>query len=199
MTVFSTGATSTNPLAIQFAKMVARLIETNRLGGFGIRRQLFMVSLGGFDTHDNQNQVHGDRLAQLNHAMAYFDMVLGGMPGGDMRSQVTTFTRIRLRPYLHQQWRWHRSRLGLAPFRHGRGRAWHRGMAPSRNTARPMRKAYSGSPDQLQNGVMLPTTSVDQYAYNLGRWMGVSQSDLLTILPNLNQFNSSAYDLGFMS
>ena len=52
--------------------------------------------------------------------------------------------------------------------------------------------------DQLANGVMLPTTSVDQYAYTLGKWMGVSQSDLQSILPNLSQFNASTHDLGFM-
>jgi hypothetical protein len=45
---------------------------------------------------------------------------------------------------------------------------------------------------------MLPTTSVDQYAYTLGKWMGVSQSDLQSILPNLTQFNASTHDLGFM-
>ncbi len=198
MTVPSTGATSTNSLAIQL-QMVARLIETNRLGGFGIRRQLFMVSLGGFDTHDNQNQVHGDRLAQLNHAMAYFDMVLGNMPGGDMRSQVTTFTASDFgRTFTNNGdgtdhgWGAHHFIMGGAV----RGTEAY-GTFPQYSTANA--QGVFGSPDQLQNGVMLPTTSVDQYAYTLGRWMGVSQSDLLTILPNLNQFNESAYDLGFMS
>ncbi|HEX5311794.1 DUF1501 domain-containing protein [Aquabacterium sp.] len=198
MTVPSTGTTSTNPLAIQL-QMVARLIETNRLGGFGIRRQLFMVSLGGFDTHDNQNQVHGDRLAQLNHAMAYFDMVLGNMPGGDMRSQVTTFTASDFgRTFTNNGdgtdhgWGAHHFIMGGAV----RGTEVY-GTFPQYSTANA--QGVFGSPDQLQNGVMLPTTSVDQYAYTLGRWMGVPQSDLLTILPNLNQFNESAYDLGFMS
>ena len=61
-----------------------------------------------------------------------------------------------------------------------------------------MRKAYSAAPTSCKTGDATHHP-VDQYAYTLGRWMGVSQSDLLTILPNLNQFNSSAYDLGFMS
>jgi uncharacterized protein (DUF1501 family) len=54
------------------------------------------------------------------------------------------------------------------------------------------------SPDQVQNGVLIPTTSVDQYAYTLGKWMGVSPGDLATLLPNLGQFSSSTHDLGFM-
>lgn len=198
VTLPSTGASTTNSLAIQL-QMVARLMEANRLGGFGIRRQLFMVSLGGFDTHDNQNAVHGDRMAQLNHAMAYFDMVLGSMPGGDMRSQVTTFTASDFgRTFTNNGdgtdhgWGAHHFIMGGAV----RGTEVY-GTFPQYSTANA--QGVFSSPDQLQNGVMLPTTSVDQYAYTLGRWMGVSQSDLLTILPNLSQFNESTYDLGFMS
>lgn len=197
-TLPSTGALSSNPLAIQL-QMVARLIDANRIGGFGMRRQLFMVSLGGFDTHDNQNQVHGDRMAQLNQAMAYFDMVLGSMPGGDMRSQVTTFTASDFgRTFTNNGdgtdhgWGAHHFIMGGAV----RGTEVY-GTFPQYSTANA--QGVFSSPDQLQNGVMLPTTSVDQYAYTLGRWMGVSPSDLLTILPNLSEFNESTYDLGFMS
>ena len=46
--------------------------------------------------------------------------------------------------------------------------------------------------------MLIPSTSVDQYAYTLGRWMGVSDSNLQAILPNLSQFNSSSWNLGFM-
>src|SRR5690606_10491253 len=86
-----TGARKLNHTALQL-QMVARLIEANRGAGLGARRQVFMVSLGGFDSHDSQNWEHTDRMAQLNHAMAYFDTVLGQMPGGDLRANVTTFT-----------------------------------------------------------------------------------------------------------
>ena len=54
------------------------------------------------------------------------------------------------------------------------------------------------SPDQLSNGVLLPTTSVDQLAYTLGRWMGVADGSLKDILPNLGRFDSSVHNLGFM-
>jgi uncharacterized protein (DUF1501 family) len=53
------------------------------------RRQVFFVSLGGFDTHDKQNRNQADLMARLAHALRYFDTTLGG-PG---RAQpVTTFT-----------------------------------------------------------------------------------------------------------
>lgn len=196
-TIPSTNTRGANSLAIQL-QMVARLIEANRVGGFGIKRQLFMVGMGGFDTHDTQNQNHGNRMAQLDHALAYFDAVLGSMPGGDMRSQVTTFTASDFgRTFTNNGdgtdhgWGAHHLIMGGAV----RGTEVY-GTFPQFSTADG--SGNFSSPDQLANGVMLPTTSVDQYAYTLGKWMGVSQSDLQSILPNLSQFNASTHDLGFM-
>ncbi len=196
-TIPSTNTRGANSLAIQL-QMVARLIEANRTGGFGIKRQLFMVGMGGFDTHDTQNQNHGNRMAQLDHALAYFDTVLGSMPGGDMRSQVTTFTASDFgRTFTNNGdgtdhgWGAHHLIMGGAV----RGTEVY-GTFPQFSTADG--SGNFSSPDQLANGVMLPTTSVDQYAYTLGKWMGVSQSDLQSILPNLSQFNASTHDLGFM-
>ena len=72
------------------------------------------------------------------------------------------------------------------------------GTFPQYSTANAQR--VFGSPDQIDNGSLLPTTSVDQVAYTLGRWMGVSASDMSTyaLLPNIGNFNSSTHDLGFM-
>jgi uncharacterized protein (DUF1501 family) len=43
------------------------------------------------------------------------------------------------------------------------------------------------NPDGVSN-VIVPTTSVDQYGATLGRWLGVSDSDLNLIFPNLPNF-----------
>jgi uncharacterized protein (DUF1501 family) len=191
------GAQATNGLAMQL-QMIARIIEANRQGSFGIRRQVFMVNLGGFDTHASQNSEHNERMLQLDHALAYFDSVLGAMPGGDMRSQVTTFTASDFgRSFTNNGdgtdhgWGAHHLIMGGAV---QGGEVY--GTFPQYSTADT--HGVFSSPDQLQNGVMLPTTSVDQYAYTLGRWMGVSNTDLASILPNLHNFNSSSHNLGFM-
>lgn len=191
------GAQATNGLAMQL-QMIARIIEANRQGSFGIRRQVFMVNLGGFDTHASQNSEHNERMLQLDHALAYFDSVLGAMPGGDMRSQVTTFTASDFgRSFTNNGdgtdhgWGAHHLIMGGAV---QGGEVY--GAFPQYSTADT--HGVFSSPDQLQNGVMLPTTSVDQYAYTLGRWMGVSNTDLASILPNLHNFNSSSHNLGFM-
>ncbi|MCH8178898.1 MAG: DUF1501 domain-containing protein [Proteobacteria bacterium] len=186
-----------NGVALQL-QMIARLIDTNRTANLGITRQLFMVNMGGFDTHDNQIAEQADRLASLDHALGYFDNVLSAMPGGDLRSQVTTFTASEFgRSFTSNGdgtdhgWGSHHVVMGGAV----NGTEVY-GSFPQYSSA-DSTGAFS-SPDQIHNGVLIPSTSVDQYAYTLGKWMGVGQSDLLALLPNLGQFGSGTHDLGFM-
>ena len=53
-------------------------------------------------------------------------------------------------------------------------------------------------PDDVGQGRLLPSTSVDQYAATFGKWMGISDTDLLTVLPNLSNWNASQRTLGFV-
>ena len=56
----------------------------------------------------------------------------------------------------------------------------------------------SGGPDDVGQGRLLPTTSIEQYAATLGSWLGVSNNELLSMLPNLANYNASARNLGFV-
>ena len=56
----------------------------------------------------------------------------------------------------------------------------------------------SGGPDDVGQGRLLPTTSVEQLAATLGKWLGVSDSELLSLLPNLTNYNPSVRNLGFV-
>ncbi len=194
-----------NPLAMQL-QMVARLIDANRVAGLAMKRQFFMVGLGGFDTHDGQMGAHADRLAQLDHALAYFDSVLSQMPStGDMRANVTTFTSSEFgRSFTNNGdgtdhgWGSHHFIMGGAV----NGKEVY-GTFPNYGTVSGT--TFTASDDQIQNGALLPTTSVDHLAYTLGRWMGVPGGTLVNtaaplsgILPNLKNFASSGWDLGFM-
>jgi uncharacterized protein (DUF1501 family) len=192
-----TGARGTNLLAVQL-QMVARLISTNRAANLGLRRQFFLVELGGFDTHSLQISGHADLLARLDHALKYFDTTLAAMPEGDMRSQVTTFTASDFgRTFTSNGdgtdhgWGGHQFIMGGAV----NGTEIY-GTFPQYSTA--SNRGVFSSPDQLQNGILLPSTSVDQYAYTLGNWMGVSDSTLRGMLPNIAAFNSNSHNLGFM-
>ena len=83
-----TGTDAANTLAQQF-QVVARMVDAGLRGATGAQRQVFFVSVGGFDTHDLQNRSHTDLYARIAQAMKYFDDSLGAL---NARGQVTTFT-----------------------------------------------------------------------------------------------------------
>jgi uncharacterized protein (DUF1501 family) len=56
----------------------------------------------------------------------------------------------------------------------------------------------NNGPDDVGQGRLVPTTSVDQLAATLGKWMGVSDSNLLTLLPSLSNYNAGVRTLGFI-
>ena len=64
-----TRAMENNGLALQL-QTVAKVIAANQL--LGLRRQVFFVSIGGFDNHDIQNTSQSPLMARLAHGMALF-------------------------------------------------------------------------------------------------------------------------------
>jgi uncharacterized protein (DUF1501 family) len=191
-----TGATATNSVAQQF-QVVARMIEAGLRGATGAKRQVFFVSLGGFDTHDLQNRNHADLMARLNHALRYFDSTLGNLGA---RHLVTTFTASDFgRTFTSNGdgtdhgWGAHHFVMGGAV----RGGDLY-GAFPVLATKNAGNNLFDGSPDQLGNGSLLPTTSVDQLAATLGAWFGLSASQLADVFPNLANFDAGRRNLGFM-
>jgi uncharacterized protein (DUF1501 family) len=160
----------------------------------GMTRQVFFVGLGDFDTHDGQPRRHAANMARLAQAMKYFDATLTAMGVG---SDVTTFTASDFgRTFTtngdgsDHGWGGHHFVMGGAV----RGGDLY-GTFPTYGSS-DGRGGFT-SPDQIAAGALLPALAVDQYAATLGRWFGVSDSDLATILPNLRNF--STHDLGFMA
>jgi len=185
-----TGQIETNSLALQL-RTVARMMAA--APGFGVRRQVFFVSLGGWDTHDFQNTAQPNLLAKVADAMAYFDQVTGNIGGVDMRANVTTFTASDFsRTFTtngdgtDHAWGGHHFVMGGAV----QGKNIY-GQFP---TVGVDLGAFR-NPD-MAGTALVPTTSVDQYSATLGRWFGVSGTDLASIFPNLSNF-SSPY-LGFV-
>lgn len=194
-TVFPTG----NTLADQL-KMVARLIQGRN--ALGVRRQVFLVSLGGFDLHDNLIRDHGGLLGKVSDAMkAFYDATveLG------LAQQVTAFTASDFGRTLASNgdgsdhgWGSHHFVVGGAV----RGQRFY-GTAPPLSVADTKDSAGNYLPANqwhVGQGRLLPTTSVDQYAATLARWFGVGSAELPAVLPNLVNFGTPAYplDLGFM-
>ncbi len=191
------GARSFNAVAQQL-QIVARLIDAGIAGSTGARRQVFFVSLGGFDTHDQQNRGHADLMARLAQALRYFDTTLGAIGA---RPSVTTFTASDFgRTFTSNGdgtdhgWGAHHFVMGGAV----RGGDLY-GRFPVLGTKNTTNNNFDSSPDQLGNGSLLPAISVDQLGATLGRWFGLSTAQLLDVFPNLANHDASVRDLGFMA
>ncbi|MGK5004483.1 DUF1501 domain-containing protein [Janthinobacterium sp. LB2P70] len=183
----NTGASGVNQLAVQL-QTVARIIGGR--GALGAKRQVFYVTLGSFDTHDRQKVLHGDLMARLAHALAYFDTALAALQGVDLRRQVTTFTA---------------SDFGRTFSSNGDGtdHGWgaHHFVVGGAVKGRDIYGAFPvtgvGHALDVGSGALLPTTSVDQYGATLAKWFGVADSQLAEVFPNIGNF--SRRDLGFMT
>jgi uncharacterized protein (DUF1501 family) len=167
-------------------KMVARMIAA--APKLGAKRQVFFVSLGGFDTHDSVGSAHPALMKTVADAMAAFyqsTVELG------VAANVTTFTA---------------SDFGrtMTGNNDGSDHGWG-SMHFVMGGAVKGKSLYGTAPVVANNGIddvgqgrLIPTTSVDQLAATLGKWMGVSDSNLLTMLPSLSNYNAGARTLGFI-
>ncbi|HSV46476.1 MAG TPA: DUF1501 domain-containing protein [Ramlibacter sp.] len=178
-TVFPTG----NNLADQL-KMVARMIAGR--SALGAKRQVFFVSAGGFDNHDNLANAHPALMATVGNAMAAFYQATVEL---GVANEVTTFTasdfgRTLVSNTDGSDHGWGGMQLVLGGSVKGKSFV---GTPPA---------LANNGPDDVGQGRLLPTTSVDQFGATLGRWFGVSDTELATVLPNLRNFGSAG--LGFM-
>ena len=175
---------ATSSLAAQL-RLVARMIaQRNTLGA---KRQVFFVSIGGWDTHDDQLTTQPGLHAQVAGALAYFYDATFGLGISD---RVTTFTGSDFGRTLTTNgdgsdhgWGSHHFVMGGAV----KGQQYY-GTFPIMGL---------NNNDEVGSGRLLPTTSVDQYAATLARWFGVSESDMRLVLPNIGNFGSS--NVGFMN
>ena len=177
-------APGTNNLADQL-KLVARMIST--ADAVGAKRQVFFVSMGGFDTHSGLATVHPGLLAGVAQALAAFYAATQEL---GVANQVTTFTASDFG----------RTLTADDGSDHGWG-SMHFMLGGAVNGGRyygtpPI--VANGGPDDVGPGRLLPSTSVDQYAATMGKWLGISDTDLSTVLPNLGNWDASQRNLGFV-
>ena len=167
-------------------KLVARMIASASV--LGAKRQVFFVSIGGFDTHTGLVTTHPALMSTVGNALAAFYNATVDL---GVASQVTTFTASDFGRTLTTNGDGSDHGWGSMHFVSGGA------VNGQRLYGAPPAVANNG-PDDVGQGRLLPTTSVDQYAATLGRWFGVSDGDLLTVLPNLKNYNASTRNLGFV-
>ena len=178
-TVFPPGSA----LATQL-QTVAKLIAAR--DQLSMTRQVFFVSTGGFDTHDDLVQDQPTLLGNISAAMTAFynaTVELG------VASQVTTFTQ---------------SDFGRTLTSNGDGsdHAWGGnqlvvgGAVKGQKIYGTFPQLNINGPDDVGGGRLIPTTSADQYAATLAKWFGVTDAQLPQVAPSIGNFATK--DLGFL-
>ncbi len=167
-------------------RMVARMISVSQ--ELGARRQIFLVSIGGFDLHDNLLAQQPGLLTNVANAMRAFYDTTVQMGVAD---RVTAFTASDFGRTLASNDDGSDHGWGSMHFVVGgavRGQQFY-GTPPA---------IGNNTPDDVGQGRLLPGISVDQYAATLASWFGVSGGNMSTVLPNIGNYNPSSWNVGFL-
>ncbi|MGB7305038.1 MAG: DUF1501 domain-containing protein [Burkholderiaceae bacterium] len=166
--------------------MAARLIAARNT--LGMRRQTLFVSIGGFDTHgDDQLWRQESLLGQISEAVsAFYDatVTLG------VADKVTLFTASDFNRNLQSNgqgsdhaWGSHHLVVG--------------GAVQGNSIVGQFPNLTLGGPDDARDsGIWIPTTSTEQFAGTMATWFGVSPTEMATVMPTLDRFATP--DLGFL-
>jgi uncharacterized protein (DUF1501 family) len=165
---------------------IAKVIQAR--GTLGASRQVFLVTLGSFDTHTNQLNTQETLFTELDAGLTAFH---GAMSDIGADSSVTSFTLSDF------------SRNFLPNTGGGTDHAW--GSHPvviggavkgGQIYGTMPTLALSGPDDASDLGRWIPTIAVDQFAATLASWFGADATALAAVLPNLSAFSS--VNLGFI-
>jgi uncharacterized protein (DUF1501 family) len=154
----------------------------------GAKRQVFFVGMGGFDLHDALLAKHPVLMGRVADALRAFHDTTVALGVSD---KVTAFTASDFGRTLTSNDDGSDHGWGSMHFVLGgavKGGKFY-GKAP---------QIGNGTEDDVGQGRLLPSTSVDQYAATLASWFGVSAGDLSTVLPNIGNYDASTRNLGFV-
>ncbi|MEM7133572.1 MAG: DUF1501 domain-containing protein [Chloroflexota bacterium] len=167
-------------------KMVAQLIAGR--SALGNSRQIFFVSVDGYDIHREHLSAHAALMNELSNGMMAFRNTLKAMGDWD---KVLTFTAsdfnrtftpngTSAQDGTDHAWGGHAMVMG-GPVVGGELY----GHFPSLKVGNG-----AGSLDaDKSRGRFIPSVSVDQYSAILARWFGVGPSEMEEIFPNLHRFD----------
>jgi uncharacterized protein (DUF1501 family) len=164
---------------------IAKVIEARN--ALGASRQVFLVTLGSFDTHTDQLNTQQTLLSELDAGLSAFHGAMADIGAGQ---SVTSFTLSDF------------SRNFLPNTGGGTDHAWGShpmviGDAVKGGLYGTMPTLELSGPDDASDlGRWIPTIAVDQFAATLATWFGADATALATVLPNLAAFSPTT--LGFI-
>ena len=178
----NTGVTLT-PLQTQL-RTVAKMIASRTQ--LSMSRQIFFVSVGGFDQHDT---LLADQPGLLTNVSSSIKMFSDAVAEIGLQDSVTLFTH---------------SDFGRTLTSNGDGsdHAWGGVQLVAGGAVRGGRfygdypLLEIGGTLEIGGGRIIPTVSADQYAATLASWFGVTDTDLVKVAPSINNF--ATRNLGFL-
>jgi len=150
----------------------------------GANRQIFFVSIGGWDHHDNVIDNQNAMLPVVSNALWEFNQALTeiGVQNDVVTFTISDFARTLTSNGNGSDHAWGGNQMIMGGPVNG---SQIFGNYPS--------LALNGNDLNLSSrGRILPTTSVDEFYAELALWFGVSPNDLDYILPNLCNFYASS-------
>lgn len=186
---------TTNHFAAQLHSVAAMIAARQALG---VSRQIFFVSLGGFDNHGDQfgidsgnnkktllSGTHFGLLRQLDDALKVFYDATAAM---GLANSVTTMTMSDFGRTLKSNGQGSDHGWGEHAFVLG-------GTVNGGRIVGQMPPVALGTNVDVGEGRLLPTTAADTYAATFAKWLGASDPELDAIFPNLPRFATRTLDL----
>jgi len=162
-------------------KLIAQFIAGR--SALGNQRQIFYAVDPGYDNHSNILVVHARQMEELSNALLAFRNALVALGDWDKTVAFTASDFART----------------LAPNTSGTDHGWgsHAMMMGGPIQGGDLYGHYPPlkigdapeSLDALERGLLIPTTSVDQYSAPLAQWFGADANSMETIFPNLYRFD----------
>ncbi len=181
----TTAFTGLNTSLSNQLKAVAKIIEQH--AAIGHQREIFFVSIGGFDTHTGELAGHNSLYPQVSKAINAFYQATVGL---GVASNVTTFTLSDFGRTMKPNSAGTDHGWGSHQFVVGGGVVGNKFYGTYPNVT------VAGPDDSGSNGRWIPTTSTDQVGATLAKWFGASAVDVAQIFPNLANF--TVKDLAFV-
>ena len=184
---------TTNRLAAQLHSVAAMIAARAALG---VTREIFFVSLGGFDNHGDQFGSNGstksllygkhfDLLRTLDEALNVFYRSTESM---GVANNVTTMTMSDFGRTLRSNgqgsdhgWGGHQLVLG--------------GAVNGGRIVGDFPMPALGTSVDVGEGRLLPAIASDAYIATLASWMGATPAEVASIVPNLSRFSTQSLDL----
>ncbi len=186
---------TTNRLAAQLHSVAAMIAARQALG---VTRQIFFVSIGGFDNHGDQfgrdavsgnktlmSGTHFNLLGQLDSALKVFYDATVAM---GVANNVTTMTMSDFGRTLKSNGQGSDHGWGEHAFVLG-------GAVNGGRIVGQMPPVALNTSFDVGEGRLLPTTPSDTYAASFAKWLGATDAELDAIFPNLNRFAARTLDL----